>query len=87
MLRMASHREYDDGPPRWQIVNRTASDDFFAWQWANVAAHLGWRVVAVFPGVGGLCVWAEAPLENDPNDWDRAHRAAHPEEYDDEDDE
>lgn len=67
---------------RYKIVNRTASDDFYAWQWADVAAGLGWRVVAVFPGIGGLCVWAEAPHDADPSAWDRAHETAYPEQYD-----
>lgn len=58
------------------IVNRTTTDDFHAWEWADEAARHGWRVVAV------ICrqkpfepdrwnVWAEAPLDAKPDDWDR----------------
>jgi hypothetical protein len=68
---------------KYQIVNRTASNDHDAWEWANEAAGLGWRVVCVFPGTGSyLCVWAEAPIDADPDEWDRAHRAAYPKQYD-----
>lgn len=55
-----------------QIVNRTASDCFFAWCWADAAASLGWRVIAVFKGDAGCawCVWAETEEGIDPNIWD-----------------
>lgn len=53
------------------IINRHASDSFDAWKWADAAARLGWRVVCCFVDpVGGLCVWAEAPDDVDPDDWD-----------------
>jgi len=55
-----------------QIVNRFASDCFEAWEWANAAAGMGWRVVTVIhrDANGGFMVWAEAPDGADPDGWD-----------------
>lgn len=61
-----------------QIVHRIAADDFRAWQWADAAARLGWRVVTVTPNpnMGGRwSVYAEAPVGTDPDDWDHEHES------------
>lgn len=55
-----------------QIVSREAADEFDAFQWAKSACRLGWRVVCCFPDrFFVLCVWAEAPADADPDEWDR----------------
>lgn len=56
-----------------QIVSRDAHDEFDAWKWANVAAKLGWRVVTVLPLRGQFLVWAEAPVDADPDEWDLSY--------------
>lgn len=58
-----------------QIVNRETLDLFTAWEWANTATSLGWRVVAVVRDGTFWHVWAEAPAEAEPDLWDRTHKA------------
>lgn len=54
------------------IINRHASNSFDAWKWAEAAARLGWRVVSCFQDEhASFCVWAEAPSDADPDEWDR----------------
>ena len=53
-------------------MNRSTANSFEAWRWADAAADIGWRVVAVFRGDSGegWAVWAEARAGLNPNLWD-----------------
>lgn len=54
------------------IIHRLTRDSFGALMWADNAAGLGWRVVSIVNSAEGWHVFAEAPEDADPDDWDAA---------------